>query len=452
MSEEPQLQVPRSEIKGLIWPALPSAHGTSLLALAFQLEQTQWWSPERLLEYQLRQLDNVVAHAAQTVPFYRERLAHWKPSLSFAEFQQLPLLKRADIKRAGNSLYSQHVPPDHGKISSGVTSGSTGRPITFRETQLTKLFTMAVTLRDHFWRRRDFTKKLVAIREQGTNESRASWGPATDISYGSGPCLLLDVRTDIARQIDLLLEFQPEYLLIFPSNLQALAQLCLQRNLRFPFLREVRTISETLRPGVRELCQRAWGVPLTDIYSASETSYIAVQCPKHSHYHIQSESALVEIIDDDGRPCKPGTMGRVVVTPLHNFAMPLIRYDIGDYAIAGGRCDCGRGLPVIDTIIGRERNLVTLPDGRRYWPLTGYTKWASIAPIEQFQIVQTSLSHLEVKLVMARELTASEREQFIAITQQSFGFPFDLTITYHSEIARGANGKYEDFISLVGEP
>lgn len=452
MSNDSRPLVPRSDTTDLVWPALPQAPGSSLLALMFQLEQTQWWSPEVLLEHQLRQLERVVRHAIETVPFYRERMrAHGAPPRSLAEFQRLPLLTRADIKAAGKSLYSQRVPRDHGRVSRGVTSGSTGRPIEYRETQLTQLFTTAITLRDHFWRKRDFSKKLVSIREQGFSEDRPSWGPATDMAYQSGPCLLLDIRTDVARQVDLLLEHQPGYLLTFPSNLQALAQLCLKRGLRLPFLREVRTISETLRPGIRELCREAWNVPVADIYSASETSYIALQCPEHTHYHIQSESALVEILDDANRPCAPGQMGRVVVTPLHNFAMPLIRYEIGDYAVAGAPCACGRGLPVIEAIVGRERNLVTLPDGRRYWPLTGYTKWSDIAPIEQFQIIQKSLVQLEAKLVMPRELTASEREQFISIMQESFGHPFDVTITYCREIPRGASGKYEDFVSEVAD-
>ena len=78
------------------------------------------------------------------------------------------------------------------------------------------------------------------------------------------------------------------------------------------------------------------------MYSSQEVGYIALQCPENESYHIQAENVLVEILDDDGLPCEPGEVGRVVVTALHNLATPLLRYDIGDYAEVGSPCSCGR--------------------------------------------------------------------------------------------------------------
>jgi phenylacetate-coenzyme A ligase PaaK-like adenylate-forming protein len=98
---------------------------------------------------------------------------------------------------------------------------------------------------------------------------------------------------------------------------------------------------------------RDWDVPLTDLYAADEAGCIALQCPDHEHYHVQSESVLVEVLDVEGRACAPGAVGRVVVTTLQNFAMPLVRYDIGDVAEAGDPCPCGRGLPVLRRIARR---------------------------------------------------------------------------------------------------
>ena len=78
---------------------------------------------------------------------------------------------------------------------------------------------------------------------------------------------------------------------------------------------------------------------------------------------MQAENVLLEIIDAAGNPLPPGNVGRVVITVLHNLAMPLIRYEIGDYAAFGGECTCGRGLPVLERIVGRARNMLRLPDG-----------------------------------------------------------------------------------------
>ena len=94
-----------------------------------------------------------------------------------------------------------------------------------------------------------------------------------------------------------------------------------------------------------------------------------------------AESVLVEILNDDGTPCAPGEIGRVVVTALQNFATPLIRYEVGDYAEASAPCPCGRGLPVIRRIMGRVRNLLVLPDGKKIWPAFGSRGLTEIAPI-----------------------------------------------------------------------
>jgi phenylacetate-CoA ligase len=104
---------------------------------------------------------------------------------------------------------------------------------------------------------------------------------------------------------------------------------------------------------------------MVDMYTCQEAGYLALQCPDHPHYHVQSENVLLEVVDDQGLPCAPGEVGRVLVTSLNNFATPLIRYEIGDYAEVGAACSCGRGLPVLKRIMGRYRNLLTLPDGTR---------------------------------------------------------------------------------------
>jgi phenylacetate-CoA ligase len=88
------------------------------------------------------------------------------------------------------------------------------------------------------------------------------------------------------------------------------------------------------------------------MYSANETGYLALQCPLSGHYHVQSETVLVEVLDEVGRACRPGETGAVVVTPLQNFAMPLLRYSLGDFAEVGSPCACGRHLPVLKEILG----------------------------------------------------------------------------------------------------
>ena len=89
------------------------------------------------------------------------------------------------------------------------------------------------------------------------------------------------------------------------------------------------------------------------MYTCQEAGYLALQCPDYPHFHVQSENVLLEVVDDVGQPCGPGEVGRVLITSLNNFATPLIRYELGDYAEVGAPCPCGRGLPVLKRIMGR---------------------------------------------------------------------------------------------------
>ena len=328
------------------------------------------------------------------------------------------------------------------------TSGSTGAPVRVMKTQITALFWNALTLRDHLWHRRDLGRKLAVIR-RGRTGSAKSWGAATTGLVETGECVMRDVQSDAEALLDWLASEAPGYLLTYPSIVVELAKASLRRGVRLAGLLEVRTLAEGLAPDTRALCQEAWGVPLVDMYSAEEVGYIALQCPRHEHYHVQAESLVVEILDERGQACPPGQVGRVVVTDLHNFAMPLIRYDIGDYAELGPACACGRGLPVLSRIAGRVRNMLVTADGKRFWPPLGSRKFIEVAPVLQHQIAQKEYDLLEARLVTARPLDASQegrlREMILA------GMPpgMRLVFRYCQEIPRGAGGKFEDFVCEV---
>jgi phenylacetate-CoA ligase len=390
-------------------------------------------------------------HATETVPYWREHLgAEWRDpqlGLDWNRFQQLPLLTRADLQRLGDALLSRRIPPEHGGLTSSETSGSTGRPIKRYGTAVTEFFWRAFTLREHLWHARDFSGRLAAIRLKVEQGESKGWGPATDVAFDTGPCALLNLRTDIDAQLDWLQAQAPQYLITHASNLLWLAQRSVERGIRLPGLLQARSYGGALPQGTRAAVRRAWGVGLADLYTAEEVGYIALQCPHHEHYHLQSENLIVEIIDAAGRPCAPGQIGRVVVTTLHNFAMPLIRYELGDYAETAAACACGRGLPVLRHIMGRERNILRLPDGRRHWPSFPSEKWAHVAPIRQLQLVQKSRQDIRVRIVAPRDLSDDEASRLVEVLRNCLGHPFRMTIERVDEIARAGNFKFEDFVS-----
>jgi phenylacetate-CoA ligase len=239
--------------------------------------------------------------------------------------------------------------------------------------------------------------------------------------------------------------------LTHPTMLDRLVRRSAETGLRPRQLRQVLTISEILAPGLRELCRAEWNAPVADTYSTREAGYLALQCPDTDHYHLQSETALVEILDPAGRPCAPGDIGRVIVTPLHNLAMPLVRYDIGDHAEVGARCSCGRGLPVIHRILGRRQNMLRTAEGER-WPLLSshdIGKLLALAPIRQYQFAQTHPDRIEVRLQATRALTDEEALGVVDWGRAKFGQGFRIDLAFPAELSRTTSGKFEDFVCLL---
>ncbi len=442
----------QNSIAGVAWPALPGTEGAAVLAVLQQLDRTQWLAPGRLRELQSRQLNALLMHAHRTVPFYGE---HWdgtyRPgrALALERLAGLPVLTRRALQDGFASLKSRSVPAEHGAAFEARTSGSTGAPVRVVKTLLTTLLWKVITLREHLWHRRELGRKLAVIRKGVAPGEAPSWGPATDGLAETGRCAMLDVDVRVEAQLDWLERQQPAYFLTYPSLAAELARESLARGLRLPGLLELRTLGESLDPDVRFVCREAWGVPVTDVYSAEEAGPLALQCPQHEHYHVQSECVVLEVLDERGRACAPGEIGRVVVTPLHNFATPLVRYEIGDYAEVGEPCPCGRGLPVLRRILGRVRNMLVTRDGARYWPSFGQRGFAEIAPVLQFQMVQKSYDLVEARLVTRTALSASEEERLRERVASHLPPGIRVMVARVERIARGAGGKYEDFVSEV---
>ncbi len=138
-----------------------------------------------------------------------------------------------------------------------------------------------------------------------------------------------------------------------------------------------------------------------------------------------------------------------MVTPLHNFATPLIRYEIDDYAEVGEACPCGRGLPVLTRILGRSRNMLTLPSGEQFWPSFPSEAFMTAEPVRQVQLVQRSLEEIDVKLVAARPLSRAEQDRLRGAIGERLRHPFTLNLVFVDEIPRSASGKDEDFRSEI---
>jgi len=456
----------RTSLELAAWPAIMTGFPAELMALQRQLDATQWWTPEQLRAAQFHQLRALLIHAAREVPFHAKRLRAigFDPAAELTEdvWTRLPILTRRDLQREGEALHAK-VPAAYGQVTEAASGGSTGVPVRVRKTALDNLLWNAIQVRDELWHREDTLGTIARIRGFPPNltpeQSAAmqsvdglvlpAWGAPMSLLCRTGRIGLVSYMMPIPEQAEFLRRLRPDYLLTNPSNLALLLAHWRESGRARPPLRSVWTLSEGVDDSLRELCRSVLGCRIVHNYTAGETGYMALQCPVSEHFHVQSEAVLLEVIDADCRPCPPGEIGRVVVTSLHNFAMPLLRYEIGDEAVFGESCACGRGLPVLTRIVGRTLDYVTLPSGVRRRVDTGHATMSRIPAIREFQLIQRDLDRIEVLLVLGRPLDDAETRAVRAILVKEVGAEFRFDLTTCEAISRTAEGKLRTFISEV---
>lgn len=446
----------RSNVPLSDWPPASDDRHAVLAAMALQLDASQWLPAEAIVERQYRQLVTLAQFHARHSPAFAERLAAAAleaNDLASAEgLARLGELSRAMVQDGRQRADPAALPAKHGPTAEVNTSGSTGEPVRVVRTALNRLHWMAMSVRFHLWGEPGPFGRFAVIRANlMAHGERPDWAAPMSALWDTGPLLLIDIEADIDDQLDQLVAFQPDSVLIYPSNLAALLDRMEDRGISLPSVKRWRTLDETLTLDLVERIRASRPAPIHDAYSTEEVGYVAIQCPDDpGHYHICSETMIVELVDEAGQPVPRGQAGRVLITDLHNFATPIIRYAIGDMAVAGGPCPCGRGMPTLKRVLGRTRNMITKPDGTRHWPLTGYKQFRDIAPIRQYQFRQHALDHIEVRLVTERELTSDEEEALRAHLQWKLRHPFRIDLVYFDgRLPPGRNGKFEEFVSLL---
>jgi len=438
---------------------LRSEKSTRVQKLLKGFGQSQWWEPSDIKAKQFKQLSQLLVHAQMSISHYAKTLGHINPhdmnSLLAGRWLDLPVLTRDTVNKLGDNLISRSIPKSHGSLDPIYTSGTTGKPVRVVRTSHALTYWSAFTNRDHIWHNRHIRGTLAAIRssEKGfalypEGALHAAWG-AKDGVFRTGPSLSLNVNTPIPDMAEWIARTQPDHLLSLPNIIKRLAPYCIENQIRFPGLREIQAHGENCGELLRQQCEEAWGVPLHDMYTSREVGYMALQCPEHDHYHIQSEGVYLEVLDDVGQPCKPGEIGRVIVTTMQNYAMPLIRYQVGDYAEVGEPCPCGRGLPVLNRIMGREQDILVLPTGEQRWTLLGspdVRDFMKMAPIRQYQFAHIAPDRMEIRLATKRELTQEEEGNISDWACKKFGYPFKTQFAYFDEMPLQKTGKFQDFV------
>ena len=327
-------------------------------------------------------------------------------------------------------------------------------PLRYRITNAHDMANTALTERMFRWWRVDGKKSFALISQPSSEEHRSPHGLTTQGWHSARPNgglkHFLSHAFDIDKQLDWLLARSPAYLASFSGIIRELAATAKRRGVALK-LDLIFSTSAPLDAETRELCRSAFGAEIADTYGAQETGHIAAQCPDCGEYHRSADASVVEIVRDDGSPAAAGETGRVIVTPLHGYGMPLIRYELGDFAEVGTEApNCERRLPTLGRIMGRYRNLFRFRDGTTIWPVATLFRLPDFVALKQFQIVQTDFDHIEIKYVPDGspgpvDLAALTQRVRTVLRQQ-----VDVTVRAVDKIERTAIGKYEDCVSLVG--
>jgi phenylacetate-CoA ligase len=416
------------------------------------LRRSQFAPRDKLNAHQLALLERLVRHAHEHVPYFRQRLECVLKEGRFRReaWSEIPLLTRREIQEHAADLYAKSVPNAAGATTEGSTSGSAGSPLSFRQSHLAIIAAdcqQERMLEAHGIDRTAHEARIRVDRHAPYPDGRELRG--WNLACPSSRLSSLDVGTPIAEQARWLAARAPRYLITYPSNAAAIAHQ-LESSGTHVHLSGVMTVGEQVLSEQREAVQRVFGCRILDSYGATEIGYLAFECPAQAGYHLAHEAVLVELVDHAGVHVPAGTLGRVVLTSLYNYAMPLIRYAIGDYAVtADGPCPCGRTLPRLASIGGRARNIFTFGDGSQRSPWGWRSAFQHLVPARQMQIVQTQVDVIEIRYVPI-ETAPSPDPNLVSEAGRRRIHP---SVSVHTvpvdHIPRLPSGKVEDCISLV---
>jgi phenylacetate-CoA ligase len=427
--------------KYLLYYPVTTLKGEFVFRYMGQYRRFQWLSPDAIRQYQLDQVRRLIKAAIDRSPHYREVYAQSGVSVdsirSLDDLRSLPSLSKQDLI-ANRERMSIKV---GGFVSEKTTGGSTGEPVRLLKTATALARERAATWRAYEWAGVNIgdpqgrfwgvphvrnTRILARITDFVANRRRLSAFNITPASLG--------------EYLEELRRFRPVWLYGYVSAIEALADHMLLHGLAAPGgLKCVITTSEVLTPGVREKIARAFGVRVYNEYGCGEVGSIAHEC-EHGRMHLMEDNLIVEVDAPQGQP------GELVVTDLYNLATPLIRYRLGDFGtIDGTPCPCGRGLSVLGSVHGRAYDLVRTPSGKRIHPEAVIYIFENIqartAAFRQFQVIQTALDEMLVRLIPSGVMSTEDCDLLIAALKREISTEIRYRIEMCTSLEREKSGK-----------
>jgi phenylacetate-coenzyme A ligase PaaK-like adenylate-forming protein len=444
-------------IRTLIGPLWARWEGSPYLRHYRLLRRTQYDPPEVIRRRQWQALEAIVRHAYDSVPFYRRRFdaagIHPSDIRSFKDFREVPVVTKQDILTQGTALLSDRFAPE--TLCRKQTSGSTGVPLTIFVDNDSLQWKRACTLRADEWSGWRFGER-VALLWGNPVYSRHGWRGRLRNALLERGCYLDTLRMDeaalatFARQLR---RRQPGLIFGHAHSVYLFADYL--RSTGQPGIRPdgVITSAMVLHDWQRRVIEEVFQCPVTNRYGCEEVSLIACECERHQGLHVNADGVYVEVLRD-GRPARPGESGSVVVTDLSNRGMPILRYQVGDVAaLAAERCGCGRGLPLLERLEGREADYVLTARGELISGISLTENFACELPgVAQMQIIQETVERFRFRLVRGPGFGPTTLERLEELVARRFGPGTDYECEFVERIPQEPSGKYRFCISRVANP
>ena len=424
------------------------------------LRQTQWLAPEALAAYQRPLIERLVRHASTQTAFYPERLAPLfgggdpaTAPIDLTRWRDIPVLKRTHVIDHLDGMKARATPPDTGEGVPGKTSGTTGRRVEHLRSHIARTAEHCVLNRVY----EIFGTDLSASHAFITTDRDGKYPYPDGASYRGwnlsdpeSPMHVLAIETGTPELLEWLERVRPDHVSTYPARLTEVADLSARKGgtLR---LKTFFATGEPLDPVSADRIVEVFGCEIIDMYAAREIGLLAFECPEAAGYHVAAETTLLELLDEDDEPAAPGTFGRVVLTSLYNYAMPFIRYDIGDVAMASTKpCPCKRGLPRLERIGGRSQDGFVWPDGkRRKFTRHIVVDIAKHLAFREVQVVQVERDVIEIRYVPDENGPAPNMAALTAVFREFFSPTASVRITPVARMERTAGMKFEQVVSLV---
>ncbi len=419
-----------------------------------QYKEREKYTAAEWEDYTTHQLRVMLLHAYNTVPYYREK---WMAagitedqlkSFTLSDINLLPYLSKDDLRKHCKTTLLSEKKENGGSYFE--SSGTTGTPtsILFSD-PMHQRWSAAYEARVRNWAGVDNNMSRGMIGGRRVLPDADARPPYYRYNYFEKQIYFSAYHISpatIQNYADTLNKYKPDYMVGYAMSNYFLARFIKEAGVQVPQMKAVITSSEKLTTEMRKEMEEVYRCKTYDGWSGVEACGLVSEC-EHGGLHISPDVGLVEILNENGEPAKPGEYGEVICTGFLNYDQPLVRYRIGDYMrVSDKQCECGRHMPLVEEITGRIEDAIIGKDGREMVRFHGI--FIGIPAIVKGQIVQETLEDIIINVEAERELTAEEREILTKRIYSQLG-EVNVQIFEMKEIPCGNNGKFRAVISKV---